>query len=81
MLFESIRSLTETFSQEPVTGEWLEKAMEIFNADWYTVLTPGVAEKAQQQWEDSEMKAKRFCLLKKEAREAYFVHLGHIPKE
>ncbi|KAK3360854.1 hypothetical protein B0T24DRAFT_692887 [Lasiosphaeria ovina] len=70
MLFESIRNLTESFSQEPAAGEWLEKAMEIFNADWYTVLTPGVAEKAQQQWEDSEMKAKRFYLLKKEAREA-----------
>jgi hypothetical protein len=54
--------------------------MDIFNQDWYMVLSFDVAEKAQQQWEDSEMKAKRFCLLKEEAREAYFIHLGHVPK-
>lgn len=79
-LLESIQALAETFAQEPVAGEWLEKAMDIFNQDWYTVLSFSVAEKAQQQWEDSEMKAKRFCLLKEEAQEAYFIHLGHVPK-
>jgi hypothetical protein len=79
-LLESIQALAETFVQEPVAGEWLEKAMDIFNQDWYTVLSFDVAEKAQQQWEDSEMKAKRFYLLKEEAREAYFIHLDHVPE-
>ncbi|KAK0727288.1 hypothetical protein B0T26DRAFT_671971 [Lasiosphaeria miniovina] len=61
-------ALTPAFAQEPVAAEWLEKSMEIFNEDWYGLLSPEVAEKKLNN-------------VKKEAREAYFVNLGHIPKD
>lgn len=39
-----------------------------------------VAEKAQQRWEESDLKAKRFCLIKPSKRLACFERLGHKKK-
>lgn len=63
----SIAKLAEVLGKDS-TGEWLSKAMEIFNKDWVDEVSDEVAEKAQQRWENNDASARRFCLIKRSKR-------------